>query len=72
VADSIKYHFKRHGTEVGASNEWQYLRKAEAFNQNLRGARKSYLPDGRTRYMKDGKYIIKDAEGKIISYGLER
>ncbi len=70
--DSLNYHYKRHGAEVGAKDAAQYLRKAEAFAQNLRGARKSAVPGataGVTRYKKLGKYIDIDADGKIISFG---
>ena len=72
VAKSIKYHFVRHGKEVSAEDVWQYLRKAEAFGRNLRGARTRILRNDFTRYMKNGYYIIKDKTGKIISFGLER
>jgi hypothetical protein len=72
VARSIRYHFAEHGAEVGASNVWQYLRKAEAFARNLRGASRTQLENGATRFVKNGKYVIKDSSGKIISYGLER
>lgn len=73
--DSLKYHFKEHGEEVGAKDIDQYVRKAEGFSQNLKGANKSY-PDngtpGATRYTKNGKYIIIGPDGKILSYGLAR
>jgi hypothetical protein len=36
IADSIRYHFGEHGSEVGADNVWQYLRKADNFG-SLRG-----------------------------------
>jgi len=73
--DSLKYHYEQHGDEVGAENIDQYVRKAEGFAQNLKGATKSY-PDGGTagavRYTKNGKYIIMSPDGKILSYGLAR
>ena len=72
VAKSIKYHFVRHGKEVSAENIWQYLRKAEAFGRNLRGARTGVLPNNSTRFMKNGYYMIKNETGKILSFGLER
>ncbi len=72
ISGSIKYHFSQHGAQVGAKNVGEYLRKAEAFSRNLRGARRSDLGNGRTRYMKNGYYVIKDSAGKIISYGRER
>lgn len=46
VEDSLEYHFKEHGAEVGATDIDQYVRKAEGFSQNLRGAKKSYPRDG--------------------------
>jgi hypothetical protein len=71
IAASIKYHFGKHGAEVGASNVWQYLRKAEGFARNLRGASVIELENGAKRYVKKGYYLIKDGAGKIISYGRE-
>ena len=68
VEKSLAYHFEKHGEEVGAESLLQYLRKAEGFNQNLRGATKSVL-DNAIRHSKNGKYIIKDLEGKILSFG---
>ncbi|MEZ6142134.1 MAG: hypothetical protein R3B84_16355 [Zavarzinella sp.] len=68
---SLKDHFLRHGDEVGASDIQQYLRKAEGFAQNLKGATKSCVDGatpGVTRYKKNGKYIDIDAEGNIISF----
>ena len=71
----MRYHFKEHGKEVGAVDIEHYVRKAEGFSQNLRGARKSYLTEGTpgaVRYTKNGKYIIIGPDGKILSFGLER
>ena len=74
AAESLEYHFAEHGAEVGATNVDQYLRKAEGFAQNLRGATKSPV-DGATpgviRYKKLGKYIDIDREGNIISFGTQ-
>ncbi len=72
VAQSIRYHFAVHGKSVSAENIWQYLRKAESFSANLRGTRKSELEIGFIRYMKSGYYIIKNNEGKILSFGIGR
>ena len=69
VGASIAYHFGRHGSEVGAGSVWQYLRKAEGFAKNLKGATKTALDDGATRYTKNGKYVILDQDKKILSYG---
>lgn len=52
VAESIRYHFMRHGGEVATSNVWQFLRKAEAFGEKLRGAKVRILENGAARYMK--------------------
>ena len=69
VGKSIAYHFEEHGAEVGAGNIWQYLRKAEGFMNNLKGAAKKVLDDGKVRYEKKGYYIILDDAKKIVSYG---
>ena len=69
LSQTIKYHFGKHGAEVGANNVWQYLRKAEGFARNLRGAKVTTLEDGAKRYVKNGHYVIKDKAGKIVSYG---
>ena len=71
VTESIKYHFARHGAEVSAEEVWAYLRKAEGFSNNLRKARKMNLDFGYVRYMKSGFYVIKDINGKILSFGAE-
>ena len=75
VEDSLRYHFKEHGKEVGAADIDQYVRKAENFSWKLGGARKSYPPNGTPgaiRYTKNGKYIIIGPDGKILSFGLAR
>lgn len=67
----MSQHFKKHGTEVGANDVEQYLRKAEEFSRNLRGARKAHVPGATprvVRYYKNGKYIDM-VDGKIISFG---
>lgn len=72
AAESLEAHFAKHGAEVGAKDIDQYLRKAEAFAQNLRGATKSPVPGatpGVMRYRKNGKYIDIDPDGNIISFG---
>src|SRR5258708_2450205 len=72
VAESIKYHFMRHGKEVSANSVWQYLRKANAFTRNPRGAKVYILENDASRYVKKGYYVIKDRAGKILSFGVER
>jgi hypothetical protein len=74
AVDSLNYHYTKHGAEVGAVDAAQYLRKAEAFAQNLKGAKRSRVPGstpGVIRYRKLGKYIDIDSEGNIISFGVE-
>ena len=70
LSDTIAYHFEQHGGEVGAENVLQYLRKAYEFSRNLKGAAKKYLEEGSIRYEKNGRYLIKDEEGNILSFGM--
>jgi len=70
VAVSLDYHFKRHGAELGAANLLQYLRKADRFAANIKRSKRVRLPDGSIRYTKSKRYVIKDADGKILSFGL--
>jgi pyocin large subunit-like protein len=42
----MEYHFKTHAADAGASDIDQYVRKAEEFSQNPRGARRDYLNGG--------------------------
>ena len=70
--DSLEYHFNKHGSGVGAKNINQYLKKAEEFSKNLKGATKQSVDgfvDGVTRYIKNGKYIDIAPDGTIISFG---
>jgi hypothetical protein len=64
--------FEKHGDEVKAKDVAQYLRKAEDFARNLRGASRSNAP-GPTpnvmRYSKMGKFVDLDPGGNIISFG---
>ena len=72
VQDSLARHFEKHGVEVGASNVEQYLRKAEHFKINLKGASKRHisgLVDNVVRYSKNGRYIDLAPDGTIISFG---
>ncbi len=69
---SLQKHFEKHGREVGAESVEQYLRKAEAFKQNLKGAKTSKVEgsvDGVIRYKKLGKYIDLAPDGTIVSFG---
>ncbi len=70
--DSLQKHFEKHGKEVGASDAEQYLRKAEEFAKQLRGARKVTITgatENVTRYYKNGKYIDIASDDRIISFG---
>lgn len=69
VAESVLYHFGKHGEEVGAEGTLQYLRKAEGFASNLKRARRVKLEGGAVRFEKKGRFLIKDAEGLIVSFG---
>jgi hypothetical protein len=71
IAESIRYHFARHGESLSAKNVWQYLRKAGNFSNNLRNARKSSLENGKIRDMKNGFFVIINLQGKIVSFGIE-
>jgi hypothetical protein len=69
---SAIWHFKKHGAEVGAKDVEQYIRKAEQFARNLRGAKKSKVrgsTEGVTRYKKNGKYVDLAPNGSIVSFG---
>lgn len=72
VADSIRYHFRKHGDDVAAANVWQYLRKAYGMRRSLRGARRIALDEGKVRYTKNERFLILDGQGKIISFGPEK
>ncbi|MGL5839781.1 MAG: hypothetical protein ACRCY3_14915 [Sphingorhabdus sp.] len=64
---SLEYHVGKHGS----GDLTKYLRKAENFN--YKGATKSELENGATRWnRKNGEFIIKDENGKIVSYGPEK
>nr|WP_239470485.1 hypothetical protein [Archangium violaceum] len=70
--DSLQEHFAKHGAEVGAKDVAQYLRKARAFAQNLRGAQKFPVEgatEGVARYVKKGQYIDRAPDGRIVSFG---
>ncbi len=71
-AASLNYHFKKHGSGVGATNIVQYHNKADAFRQNLSGASVSNVSgsvSGVKRYKKLGKYIDLDPNKLIVSFG---
>ena len=70
VAASLTYHFEQHGAELGAASLLQYLRKADRFVANLDRSKRVRLPDGSIRYTKNNRYVIRSADGKILSFGL--
>ena len=71
--DSLNYHYKIHGKEVGATSQEQYLRKAEEFAKTAKkGSVKSKVKgavEGVIRYKKNGKFIDIAPDGSIISFG---
>jgi len=72
--DSLEWHFKKHGDEVGAKDVEQYLRKAETFANDLKGATKKQIggaTSGVIRYYKNGKYIDILPDKTIISFGMK-
>ncbi len=64
VAASIRDHARRHGF---GSDIPKYLRKAANFNK--RGATKTILEDGATRWNRGSEFLIERA-GKTVSYGI--
>lgn len=74
IGDSLIYHFDKHGAKVGAKDITQYIRKAEGFSQNLRGATKSKVEgevEGVFRYKKTNKFIDIAPDGTFISFGTQ-
>ena len=69
---NVTKHFNEHKRAVSAADIEQYMRKAEAFKQNLRGTR-PHPVDGYNenvkRYTKNGRYIDLTPDGKIVSFG---
>ena len=72
VGGSLAYHFGEHGEEVAAKDLLQYLRKADSFASNLQRSRVIQQEGGTVKFIKNGRYIIKDIEGKILTFGLAR
>lgn len=74
VEMSLNYHFGRHGSELGSKDILNYIRSADTYRKNLKGARtiKQNEPTPGYRYIKNGKYIDiagDSTKGKILSYG---
>lgn len=69
LEDLFAYHFGEHGAEVNAKSPLQYLRKADALAENLTRSDRIPLSEGATRIVKNGRFIIKDAEGLIRTFG---
>jgi hypothetical protein len=64
IAESLRYHADKHGF---GGDMPKYLRKAASFNK--KGARKTTLSDGATRWnRKSGEFLI-ERDKKIVSYG---
>jgi hypothetical protein len=53
---------------------WATRRKADAFAANLQRSTvvNRLEEDGTIKFIKNGRYIIKDIEGKIVSFELVR
>ncbi|MDD2997750.1 MAG: RHS repeat-associated core domain-containing protein, partial [Candidatus Riflebacteria bacterium] len=70
---SAQSHFQKHGSEVGAKDLAQYIRKAEEFKRTLRGSKNMGEVEGYTegviRFGKNGRYIDLAPDGSIISFG---
>ena len=71
-------HYRKHGSEIGAKNFDDYLRKANAFkdtvlNKNIKGKLVSGYTSDVYRYSYNGKYIdlqrLSDGNYQIISHG---
>ena len=69
-ADSLRHHFDIHGHQVGAKDVWQYMRKAAEFNK--KGLKPRILEEGKKGYAREGRNIIYDYAGKILTYGKAR
>jgi RHS repeat-associated protein len=74
LEDSLEHHFSEHGLKPGrAKTLLQYLRQADAFAENLQNSRRAPSAYGATKFMKqygkEVRFLIKDIEGKIVSYG---
>ena len=73
AADSLNWHFKKHGNEGGAKTVDEYLRKAEEYAKTAKkGAKKIKVSgeiEGVIRYKKNNKYIDIAPDGSILSFG---
>ncbi len=69
IESSLGYHADKHGF----GDILTYMRQAEAYTRNLKGATKvpKELENGEmgTLYKKDGKFIILDKANKIVTFG---
>ena len=64
LADSIRDHASRHGF---GNDYLTYLRKASNFNK--KGAHKTALPNGASRWNRENGEFLIERKGKIVSYG---
>jgi hypothetical protein len=72
-AESLLYHFQKHGRDVGATSMGQYLNNALGFAGNLRSATRSRVDGtlgGVIRYKKLNKHFDLDDVGNIVSFGI--
>lgn len=69
LEESLEYHFKKHGPNLGSVDAAHYARQAEGFAQNLSRASRAFLEGGAVRYTKNGKFLIVNSRGEILSFG---
>lgn len=70
--DELKEHFKKHGKEVGAKNESEYVKKANDVINNMRSLKKTEASenDGDTVYFIEntGEIVFVSSDGYLRSY----
>ena len=64
ISESIRDHASRHGFGDDIA---KYLRKADAFNK--KGAKKTVLSDGATRWNRENGEFLIERKGKTVTYG---
>jgi hypothetical protein len=73
AGESIVYHYKKHGKEVGAKSAASYLNKAIEWRKTgKKGAKVKSVSGavyGVKRYSKNGRYIDLAPDGRIVSFG---
>lgn len=72
-AESIVYHYTKHGKSVGATSAKSYLNKSIEYRRtakkNARVSNVSGVVYGTKRYSKNGRYIDLAPDGRIVSFG---